>query len=82
MTEQYLNKTILEGNTLSEYNKRIRRNDIRWLITLIASILAAVFMMDSRPPVVIDNSKEVKMYCDSLQLFVDTSMYVEGFKGR
>lgn len=82
MNKEDFNTHLLNGTAYEYHTKRIRSNDIRWFITLIVSIIAVVFMMENREPVVIDNSKDVKEYCDSLQNFVDTSLFVEGFKGR
>lgn len=71
------------GGLEKEIKKAIFNNDKWWfLIVFLIAVSCSIMVMVGREPVVIDNSKEVKEFCDSLQYFVDTSMYVEGFKGR
>lgn len=73
---------IINGTAYEYHKKAIYKNDCKWFVVLLLTIGITIGMMENRKPIIIDNSKEVAQYCDSLQNFVDTSLYVKGFLGK
>jgi hypothetical protein len=61
----------------------VKANDRKWFILYcLSAVIVAGGVCFHECKNIPDNYQKVSVFCDSLQGYVDTSMYVEGFKGR